>query len=103
MYSGVSDEKEMIFKKFEALLTDCYSGNLKSFCQDFRQNDDSFYRKIQKSRLRIKTQDVSNRTLDDFKKYIFFLEYKKLELEKKDASFRVLDKKFDAIIRCISK
>ena len=82
MRSIISHEQEEILKQFNELLVYCYQGCLRSFCQDFLKDDDSFYKKIQKSRLRMKDKKVSPKTLDNFRKYIFFLEYKKIEFSK---------------------
>lgn len=68
-----------IVVKFNKLLSICYAGKLIDFCDDFDiKNTEGFYKKVQKNRNRMLKQKVSERTLDDFKKYIMFLEGKKI-------------------------
>ncbi|MCG2607929.1 hypothetical protein LZZ98_05165 [Acinetobacter sp. SM34] len=72
-------QKELI-DKFNDLLTRYYNGKLINFCEDFDTKDrESFYKKIQKSRNRMLKQNVNEATLDEFRKYIFFMEGKILE------------------------
>lgn len=72
-----------IIDKFNDLLDECYDGSLKSFCLEFdiKNRGESFYKKVQKSRLRMIKNNVSKETLDEFRKYIVFMESKLLEKE----------------------
>lgn len=72
-----------IIDKFNILLGQCYQGNLKNFCSEFdvKYRGESFYKKVQKARNRMIKQNVSQETLDEFKKYIVFMESKFLENE----------------------
>ena len=73
------NQKEVI-DKFNQLLTAYYKGKLSNFCEEFdTKNREGFYKKIQKSRNRMLKQKVSEATLDEFRKYIFFMEGKILE------------------------
>ncbi len=67
--------------KFNILLEECYKGCLKAFCLDFdiKNRGESFYKKVQKSRNRMMKQKVSSETIEEFQKYIRFLEFKILE------------------------
>lgn len=72
-----------VIGRFNALLEKCYNGYLKAFCLDFdvKNRGESFYKKVQKSRNRMMKQNVSIETIDEFKKYIRFMEFKILEKE----------------------
>jgi hypothetical protein len=80
-----SDRLESI-DRFNMLLKKCYNGSLKDFCLDFdiKSRGESFYKKVQKSRNRMMKQKVSIETIEEFQKYICFLEFKILE---KDCSW----------------
>lgn len=69
--------------KFNILLEQCYKGNLSEFCSEFDIKDrgESFYKRVQKARHRMMSQSVSQETIDEFKKYIVFMESKLLERE----------------------
>jgi hypothetical protein len=69
--------------KFNILLEQCYKGNLREFCSEFDIKDrgESFYKRVQKARHRMMSQSVSQETIDEFKKYIVFMESKLLERE----------------------
>lgn len=72
-----------IIDKFNILLSQCYQGNLKEFCSEFdiKHRGESFYKKVQKARNRMMKQNVSQETLNEFKKYTVFMESKLLEDE----------------------
>ncbi len=72
-----------ILDEFNMLLNQCYQGKLINFCSEFDIKDrgDSFYKKVQKNRNRMAKQAVSVETIDEFKKYIIFMEAKLLEQE----------------------
>lgn len=69
--------------KFNILLEQCYKGNLREFCSEFDIKDrgESFYKRVQKARHRMMSQSVNQETIDEFKKYIVFMESKLLERE----------------------
>ena len=69
--------------KFNSLLEQCYKGNLREFCSEFdvKNRGESFYKRVQKARHRMMNQSISQETIDEFKKYIVFMEFKLLEQE----------------------
>ncbi|MDV2455006.1 MULTISPECIES: hypothetical protein [Acinetobacter] len=69
--------------KFNTLLEQCYKGNLREFCSEFdvKNRGESFYKRVQKARHRMRNQSISQETIDEFKKYIVFMEFKLLEQE----------------------
>nr|WP_315276708.1 hypothetical protein [uncultured Acinetobacter sp.] len=69
--------------KFNSLLEQCYKGNLKEFCSEFdvKNRGESFYKRVQKARHRMMNQSISQETIDEFKKYIVFMEFKLIEKE----------------------
>lgn len=72
--------------RFNKLLEKYYKGCLKDFCLEFdiKNRGESFYKKVQKSRNRMMKTNVSHETIEEFQKYIRFIEFKILE---KDCSW----------------
>lgn len=72
-----------IIDNFNELLRQYYQGCLKEFCSEFdiKNRGESFYKKVQKSRNRMMKRNVSKETVDEFRKYILFIEFKLLEKE----------------------
>lgn len=72
-----------VINNFNKLLDQCYQGRLIDFCSDFdiKNRGESFYKKVQKNRNRMIKQNVRNETIDEFRKFIFFMEAKLLEQE----------------------
>ena len=72
-----------VLNDFNELLDQCYRGKLSDFCLDFdiKNRGESFYKKVQRSRNRMSKQNMSLETIDEFKKFIIFIEAKLLERE----------------------
>lgn len=91
----VSNEQIQVIEKFNKLLQYCYDGSLKNFSDEFSIGDISFYERLKKALQRYEKSNMRQKTLDDFRKYIFFLEFKQME---KGLSFDKQLQKFDSRI-----
>lgn len=92
-----------ILDKFNDLIHQCYEGSLKSFSNDFSENDQYFYEKLKKEVQRAKIAKLSVKKQDIFKKYIFFLEYKLWEKKSDDKTMKHFDFRIDSVIKGFCK
>lgn len=77
----MQNEQKDTLDEFNRLLQEVYYGNLRKFCDQYNDLEDSesFYKKVQQRKHRMGKQKVQDKIIDDFKKYSIFIKTTKIE------------------------